>query len=249
MSATLRKSCCADGEPADPATGCCGFPDEDWLLRYRTYHEANLPRTVFLAGRLHLNRPASDVREECSRLMSLQAARTPAHEQLIREQAGNADQTLLPQWSVLQLLHLYNQPGPHRALTDVINQNITKAAFRFKRCFMRVRPFRVCGNLNPLFSKSDGYYPGHPSYPSAHATLAYTWAYLFSGKLASKHRHFKPYLLLAAKGVAENREWAGVHFASDTIAGESLGKQIAEAILSGGELSDDEFEMLMPGLT
>jgi len=70
--------------------------------------------------------------------------------------------------------------------------------------------------------------PAHPSYPSGHATQAFlTAAALINVMDASMHTHIDH----VANEIAVNREWAGVHFASDTTAGRDLAIAIWNEIL------------------
>ena len=67
--------------------------------------------------------------------------------------------------------------------------------------------------------------PGHQSAPSGHAAVAYLLAGLLAPLQAtaqSRERLFK-----AAASIASNRELAGVHFASDSQAGQALGLSLA----------------------
>jgi hypothetical protein len=67
--------------------------------------------------------------------------------------------------------------------------------------------------------------PGHQSAPSGHAAVAY----LLAGLLAPMQRATlsSERLFVAAASVATNRELAGVHFASDSQAGQALGLSLA----------------------
>lgn len=67
--------------------------------------------------------------------------------------------------------------------------------------------------------------PGHQSAPSGHAAVAY----LLAGLLAPLQPAALPRarLFAAAAAVAANRELAGVHFASDSQAGQALGLSLA----------------------
>ena len=62
--------------------------------------------------------------------------------------------------------------------------------------------------------------PPHLSYPSNHAFQCYSIALVFERYFpqhpATEEMH------RAAKDVSENREWAGLHFESDTTAGKKL---------------------------
>jgi membrane-associated phospholipid phosphatase len=92
----------------------------------------------------------------------------------------------------------------------------------FKHKFDRVRPNFLRKKINPSIKV-----PGHPAYPSGHATQAYTTAlilgYLFPDK--------KSYYYKRGENVAKNREYAGVHYASDTVAGERIATYLLPIIV------------------
>jgi len=110
----------------------------------------------------------------------------------------------------------------YRALTDV-NAFITPYVMHFKHKFDRVRPRALEPQVKPCIEP-----PGHPAYPSGHATQAYTFGFLLAKKHPERTEHFKK----IAHGIATNREWAGVHYASDTVAGKELAKQLVEIYIN-----------------
>ena len=242
-------SCCrSDDSDFDARTGVCGFPVEDWSEEFVRGHEERPNKPLFDPDCLGLGPPEADIGQECLALHRMQACRTSAHEARIRAQVDDAG-LLLPFIEVLGLFDYYSHPVLERAaLLHRIRQNLRQPIFVFKRKYLRARPFRMCPGIKPMFPKGNWNYPGHPSYPSGHAAMAYAWAYLFRLNLAERHRDLGAALLAAAKEVAENREWAGVHYASDTRAGELLGLQIAGAIVGQSRIRRDEYALLMPGL-
>jgi acid phosphatase (class A) len=107
----------------------------------------------------------------------------------------------------------------------------------FKQTFNRTRPSFLFPELYPAIVV-----PTHPSYPSGHATQSYLVALalceLFKNRDRFNEDELKPFsegLLNLAKEIGTNREWAGVHYESDSIAGRQLATQLFEAIqkLSG----------------
>ena len=87
----------------------------------------------------------------------------------------------------------------------------------FKKRFDRVRPRALDTRVRPSIEP-----PGHPAYPSGHATQAY-YIGLYLGK---KHPERADAFMQTADTVARNREWAGVHYPSDTTAGRQLAEQL-----------------------
>lgn len=69
--------------------------------------------------------------------------------------------------------------------------------------------------------------PTHPSYPSGHATQSRFCAEVFSYYYPQYRECFEK----ASEEISVNREIAGLHFHSDTIAGYKLGKYLAKLYL------------------
>jgi subtilisin family serine protease len=90
----------------------------------------------------------------------------------------------------------------------------------FKKRFARARPTQVEPSIQPLIEV-----PGHPAYPSGHATQNFLIAHLLS-EVIGDDAELIARVFAIARRVAENREYAGVHYASDTRAGEELAREI-----------------------
>ena len=88
-------------------------------------------------------------------------------------------------------------------------------AIHFKLKFNRARPQQICPALVPLINP-----PGHASFPSAHSLESHMIALALSDVRPGASR----VLTALADRIGRNREVAGVHYPSDTLAG----KQIAE---------------------
>jgi hypothetical protein len=92
----------------------------------------------------------------------------------------------------------------------------------FKGHYDRPRPAFIAPALMPPLP-----FPGHASYPSGHSTQAYLFALCAIEMLPAAQ---KPSLRIVvnalAARIARNREIAGLHYASDTMAGAWLGEEI-----------------------
>lgn len=104
-----------------------------------------------------------------------------------------------------------------RAFWDEVVPDITRVHMYYKAKFNRARPRQYDKSLEPTIEP-----PGHPSYPSGHATDAYTLAMVLSQAWPEKTSQ----LMSIAFRIAFHREIGGVHFHSDTAAGQSLARQI-----------------------
>lgn len=100
------------------------------------------------------------------------------------------------------------------------------AIFHFKNRHDRVRP-SVLAQTIEMDLESSIEIPGHPAYPSGHATGAYALAYLLQELDPKNAERY----LADARRIGVNREVAGVHYASDTEAGRLLARQLVDAIL------------------
>ena len=104
-----------------------------------------------------------------------------------------------------------------------------KFILSFKHKYRRPRPTQLEPRLKPMLLC-----PGHPAYPSGHSTQAHLLALLF-GKLSGRPDIAKA-MFDAADRIAENREYAGLHYPSDSAAGVALARQLM--VLFEGEFAD-----------
>jgi membrane-associated phospholipid phosphatase len=97
----------------------------------------------------------------------------------------------------------------------------------FKDVYQRARPTQVCPALFPPIAV-----PGHASYPSGHSTQAHLLALCLGDVFgALPPGQPSPKALIAdldvlARRIARNREIAGLHYPSDSKAGETLAQAI-----------------------
>jgi hypothetical protein len=91
--------------------------------------------------------------------------------------------------------------------------------FYFKHKWKRPRPMQLEPRIRPVIDC-----PSHPAYPSGHSTQAHLIA-LVMGEVTGRE-DIKDALWTAADRIAQNREYAGVHYQSDSESGRELSKQI-----------------------
>jgi hypothetical protein len=117
-----------------------------------------------------------------------------------------------------------------KQLREDLIQEVKAPCQALKLHFGRPRPWMQYGGaLMPLLMPPHWRYPGSPTYPGGHATMAWVVAYLF-GKCATPAQKSK--LEAAATQVALNRVIAGVHYPSDSEAGKQLAAQLVEVMLT-----------------
>ena len=97
------------------------------------------------------------------------------------------------------------------------------ATFEAKYHYLAIRPFQLDPEFQTVIPT-----PNHPSYPSAHSVVS-------MAMLATLGELFPEdalYLTGMAQQGGEARLWAGIHFRHDIVAGEAMGFQIAERVIS-----------------
>jgi len=101
----------------------------------------------------------------------------------------------------------------HSKLSDVL-YDVSLVVLDLKSRFNRVRPSVVLSSIDPILDV-----PWHSSYPSGHSAQATVVSELMANIFPNKRQSFDR----LAKRIGENREIAGLHYPSDTLAGRNLG--------------------------
>ncbi|MGC3958208.1 MAG: phosphatase PAP2 family protein [Verrucomicrobiota bacterium] len=91
-----------------------------------------------------------------------------------------------------------------------------------KKKWNRTRPYLFCAAVQPIVGRPD-----NTSYPSGHSAAAALWGTILAAAFPEQAAAFKAQIQEAAWC----RVMAGVHYPSDTAAGQMLGTAIAEAML------------------
>jgi hypothetical protein len=102
----------------------------------------------------------------------------------------------------------------------------SEQVMRLKKRHDRVRP----SFLDPTLKTAIAV-PLHPAYPSGHATQAFTRARVL-GRLDPQN---KEVYLQSAERIARNREIAGLHYPSDSLAGRVLADQLLTQLMQDPE--------------
>lgn len=163
--------------------------------------------------------------EECGRLKERWEARTKEQEVEITKQADPDFGSMTP------LLALADPEGKKyrprtRKLLNLLVERLQGPIFELKILFHRGRPMHCCGS-NPaiMFQFPHKLYPGHPSFPSGHATEAFAAAAVLSA--LDQNQKYEQ----VAGQIASNRELAGLHFPTDSEAGRQLGEYLADQLM------------------
>ena len=202
--------------PQPDIAPCSGsFPEADWHEEFRFKHLQVLPNPVFEHQDLQLEPPAHYVNghDEQAELLRLASLRQAQHKQIYTEAQGGVNAA----YPVLHAAGWDSDVWPVtprmlaiKALRQAVLASVELSVFKFKTHYCRARPWTIYPAVRPMFRNHDHKcYPGHPSFPSGHATVAYAFAYL----IPLIDRNANPIKLEAvAEAVARRREIAGVHF-------------------------------------
>jgi hypothetical protein len=120
----------------------------------------------------------------------------------------------------------YFDAHSHPVISDLV-QIVDQIGWAVVQCFKavhrRVRPSYLDPEIRPIIRV-----PTHFAYPSGHSTQAHLIENALFEVFSFRGDGFRRELNRVAARIAENREWAGVHFKSDTVAGYNLAKAICD---------------------
>jgi acid phosphatase (class A) len=166
-----------------------------------------LPQATFT-----LQAPPSDDMADAKRVKARQSERTPERMREIIAQIPGAVGDFFEAAGVVPT----NCPA-QTYFANAIVSDTADVVFSAKRRFSRLRPHEALPDVRPAIEV-----PWHASYPSGHATQARLLAQVFATWYPQKAAVFAA----LAQRVAQNREIAGLHYASDSAAGYALGDQL-----------------------
>ncbi|MBX9844449.1 MAG: phosphatase PAP2 family protein [Xanthobacteraceae bacterium] len=199
------------------------FPREYWDPEHRAY----LPIVELLQGdwdkRIKIDPPPSgqaQLLEEIRYLHSLIGQREQRREEIVAQHTS----PILPYFFPMLLM---NQTS-HRRTFELMSftNSMGLIVNVYKHRFNRARPAQLSPSLMPMITT-----PGHPAYPSGHGFQSWLGAIA----LAEVRPDARPALIAMAQRIGHNREIAGVHYPSDTKAGQMLADQVL-AIAKEGKL-------------
>ena len=121
-------------------------------------------------------------------------------------------------------------PVTAHLLADVRNDEAIAAA-RAKDYFKRTRPWLIDPNLKTC-DRGD---PPQSSYPSGHATMAYSMAVVLAQAMPDN----APQLMSRARDYAYSRLVCAAHWRSDIEGGQELGSEVAVELLDNPKFRDE----------
>jgi len=150
-----------------------------------------------------------ETRLEIAEMMKLKPLRD-ARRAEITAQAGSVD----PYYFTRMMMNEKSHPRTFELMNIAVV--IGRAlVMHHKLHFARVRPVQLEPDLEPIVAT-----PGHPAYPAGHPFQSM----LMSMALSELRPDARAVLTQLAERIGENREIAGVHYRSDTLAGLELAK-------------------------
>lgn len=222
-----NRSCSVDADGNTPEN--CFFLDEEWGDRF-IGRDTEITPLLPLDWRDRLVLPPppwSGTAGEGEYLVrSLKGMRKEKAEEIDEQARGFDVQTVSSVQSVVGSVMVPPRPHARMARTAVLN-NVVAPIFYFKLKFKRGRPFMCCPNVEPMYPRGHEFYPAHPAYPSGHSTQAHAIAYFY----ARLFPQLMDDLMTAAGAIAKNREIAGLHYPSDSLAGKLLAREVVDYLL------------------
>jgi len=216
---------------ADPVN--CDFPDSEWDPDLLEVADSPTPqllpnwRSAVWLPPVPFNR----LPQECQYMIALKAERHEK-ETVINEQArGDVYQATDSIQRVVGVIDETHRAT--RAARRMLYDNLDPTVFYFKRLYRRARAFMCCADIEPMFPKGTDLYPAHASYPSGHASQAHALAYFYAWLFP----HLTDSLMSAAADIARNREVAGLHYPSDSLAGKVLAAQVVDQLFLSKDFS------------
>lgn len=130
----------------------------------------------------------------------------------------------------LQIFTMYSAYGLYDAdthpltnsLLQSVDSDVVYFVVREKLRFERPRPFQLIPEWKTVIET-----PKHSAYPSGHAAQSYAAALILSKLDPAKTEDY----MQLARDIGHRREIAGVHYPSDTVAGQKLAEQIVNKLL------------------
>lgn len=158
---------------------------------------------------------SKETKRELRDLLNLQEQRTKHILDTIRKERAVLSFGVFDGFPIREIS--FSEENPLNDLFQLCIRDVFIALFYFKKRFDRVRPEFLESRLRPTILT-----PLHPAYPSGHATEAYFIALFLSYFEPSRREAF----IKDAVRIAKNREYAGVHYSSDSEAGFRLAEQV-----------------------
>lgn len=166
-------------------------------------------------------------RADLETVLQVQADRTPSQVQRAKQMA---DQTVfsfarpvLGDW-----FNVRDFPRTAAVFEKIERDRRSIVDDQLKRKWNRTRPYLRSSAVNPVVAR-----PTNTSYPSGHSSAAALWATILSAAFPEKADLFQKQV----HEVMWSRVLGGVHYPSDTLAGDLIGEAIGKKMLESPEMT------------
>ncbi len=166
---------------------------------------------------------------ELDELRRIAAEATPERLEQAKWDADNENGTIF-QSAIAPGFDLAALPATARLLADVRNDEAIAAA-RAKDYFKRTRPWIVDGALRTC-DRED---PPQSSYPSGHATMAYSMAVVLAEAMPDNAAQ----IMSRARDYSFSRLVCAAHWRSDIEGGQALGSEVGVELLGNPQFRDE----------
>jgi acid phosphatase (class A) len=163
---------------------------------------------------------SADEKAEIDRLLKLQKDRTPDEIQRCKDEVEVqpfAFSVIVGDW-----FSAANLPETNKLL-KVATKKAKPIFGAAKAVWNRPRPFTVSDQIRPCVEEEKS-----ASFPSGHATRGIVWATIIAQLVPED----KEAVMAYGREIGNDRALAGMHFPSDVIAGQTLGREIARRLLA-----------------
>ena len=174
-------------------------------------------------------RPANDSvpgQADLETVLQVQADRTPEQVQRAKRFANQSvtsfAQPVLGEW-----FHSRDFPRTQAVFDEVERERRQIVDEQVKRRWNRMRPYVYSSAVHPVVGRPD-----NTSSPSGHSAAAAVWGTIFAAAFPEKAPEFKKQI----HEVMWCRVLGGVHYPSDTVAGERLGEAIADTMMKSPDM-------------
>jgi membrane-associated phospholipid phosphatase len=171
---------------------------------------------------------SAEFKAALAEVRQLSDTRTPEQLAIAQYWAGTTGSLVAGLWNAkvsdLITKHRLSERRAARALalTNMAAMDANIACHDGKYAYWFIRPFQA----DPAITTPIGR-PNHPSYPSNHACVSGTFAYVLGALLPSE----RDQLAAQAQQAAESRLYAGIHYRFDRDAGLKIARQVTAVVL------------------
>lgn len=167
-------------------------------------------------------------RAELETLLQIQADRTTNQVQRAKRVASQTvtsfARPVLGEW-----FHSRDFPRTMAIFEQIDRERRMIVDDQVKRHWNRTRPYLRSSAVHPVVGR-----PNNTSYPSGHASTAGLWGTIFAAAFPEKAAEFQQQI----REAMWCRVLAGVHYPSDTIAGDMLGEAIGRKMLESPKMQE-----------